>query len=127
MTYKLLIVDDSKLARMAIVKALKSCYPEGVLVEAGSAKDALSAMERDTPDIALVDFNMPTQDGLRLVADLRKLSPQMPIAIISANHQQEVINRTTALGAKFLPKPVVEKELSAFLDAATRDLKGVAS
>src|SRR4051812_37754289 len=108
MTYKVLIVDDSKLARMAIVKALKSCYPDGVYVEAGSAKDALSAMQRDTPDIALVDFNMPAQDGLRLVADLRNLSPQMPIAIVSANHQQEVINRTTALGAKFLPKPVAE-------------------
>ena len=29
MTYKVLIVDDSKLARMAVVKALKSCYPDG--------------------------------------------------------------------------------------------------
>ena len=123
MPYKVLIVDDSKLARMAIVKALKSCYSDGTFVEAGSAKDALGAMAHDTPDIALIDFNMPTQDGLRLVADLRKLSPKMPIAIISANHQQEVVNRTTALGATFLPKPVAEKALSAFLHAATSELR----
>ena len=45
MTYKLLIVDDSKLARMAVVKALNSCYPDWQRVEAGSAADALSAME----------------------------------------------------------------------------------
>jgi DNA-binding NarL/FixJ family response regulator len=123
MTYKVLIVDDSKLARMAVVKALKSCYPDGVRVEAGSAEDALTAVGREAPQIALVDFNMPVRDGLHLAADLRKLSPQMRIAIISANHQQEVINRAAALGAKFLPKPVTEKALSEFLTAATRELR----
>ena len=127
MNYKVLIVDDSKLARMAVVKALKSCYPGGTCVEAGSAEAALTAMQDSAPDIALVDFNMPVQDGLHLAAHLRELSPQMPIAIISANHQQEVINRTTALGAKFLPKPVTEKELSAFLNEASRGLQGSAS
>jgi DNA-binding NarL/FixJ family response regulator len=127
MVYKVLIVDDSKLARMAVVKALKSCYPNGVRVEAGSAEAALRAMQQDTPDIALIDFNMPGQDGLHLATDLRKLSPQMPIAIISANHQQEVVNRTKALGATFLPKPVAESTLSAFLAAATSELEGARS
>ena len=127
MTYKVLIVDDSKLARMAVAKAMMSCYPEGTRVEAGSAEAALSAMQSDTPDIALIDFNMPGSDGLHLAADLRKLNPQMPIAIISANHQQEVINRTNALGATFLPKPVAEQALRAFLTAATRELQGAGS
>jgi DNA-binding NarL/FixJ family response regulator len=127
MTYKVLIVDDSKLARMAVVKALRTCYPDGERVEAGSAEDAMSLMETDAPHIALIDFNMPVRDGLYLAADLRKLRPQMPIAIISANHQQEVINRTNALRATFLPKPVTEKALSAFLTAATRELQETAS
>jgi len=126
MTYKVLVVDDSKLARMAVVKALKSCYPDGTIVEAGSAEAALSAMHHDAPDIALVDFNMPARDGLLVAADLRQLSPQMPIAIVSANHQQEVVNRTAALGATFLPKPVAEKDLGAFLKAATRELQDAA-
>jgi CheY-like chemotaxis protein len=124
MTYKLLIVDDSKLARMAVVKALNSCYPDWQRVEAGSAADALSAMERDAPDIALVDFNMPTRDGLHLAADLRKHNPQMPIAIISANHQREVIDRAAALGATFLPKPLSDNALLEFLNASVRDLQG---
>jgi CheY-like chemotaxis protein len=127
MAYKVLIVDDSKLARMAVVKALKTCYPDGVRIEAGSAEDALNAIKHDAPDIALVDFNMPVRDGLHVAADMRKLNPQMPIAIISANHQQEVINRTNALGATFLAKPVTELALSAFLTAATRELDEAAS
>jgi CheY-like chemotaxis protein len=75
MSYKLLIVDDSKLARMAVVKALNSCYPDWKRVEAASAADALRAMEGDAPHIALVDFNMPSRDGLHLAADLLKLNP----------------------------------------------------
>jgi CheY-like chemotaxis protein len=127
MTYKLLIVDDSKLARMAVVKALNSCYPDWQRVEAGNAADALAAMERETPDVALVDFNMPTRDGLHLAADLRALNPRMPIGVISANHQQEVLDRTHLLGATFLPKPLAEKTLREFLTAALRDLQSAAS
>jgi CheY-like chemotaxis protein len=124
MIYKLLIVDDSKLARMAIVKELSNCYPDWQRVEAGSAADALRTVEQEKPHIALVDFNMPNRDGLDLAADLRALTPDMPIGIISANHQQEVVDRARALGAAFLPKPVTEKALREFLTSATKQLQG---
>jgi CheY-like chemotaxis protein len=123
MNYKLLIVDDSKLARMAVIKALNSCYPDWQRVEAGSAADALRAMEADAPHVALVDFNMPNRDGLHLAEDLRKLNPSMPIGVISANNQQGVIDRTNALGATFLPKPLVEITLREFLAKAVHDLE----
>ena len=127
MTYTLLIVDDSKLARMAVIKALNSNHPDWQRVEAGSAADALRAMEKDAPHVALVDFNMPVQDGLHLAADLRKLNPRMPIGIISANHQQEIIDRTNALGATFLPKPLSEQAFREFLTTALRELQGAVS
>jgi CheY-like chemotaxis protein len=126
MVYKLLIVDDSKLARMAVVKTLNACCPDWQRVEAGSAADALRAMEADAPHVALLDFNMPSRDGLNLAADLRKLSPTMPIGIISANDQQGVIDRTNALGATFLRKPLAESSLREFLTKAVRDLEGTA-
>jgi CheY-like chemotaxis protein len=127
MSYKLLIVDDSKLARMAVVKALNSCYPDWQRVEAGSAAEALRAMEKEVPHVALIDFNMPDRDGLHLAAELRKLNPAMPIGIISANNQQGVIDRATALRATFLPKPLVEKTLREFLTQAAGDLQGTPS
>lgn len=127
MIYKLLIVDDSKLARMAVVKALNSCCPDWPRVEAASAADALKAVQQEQPHIALVDFNMPNKDGLDLVADLRALTPDMPIGIISANHQQGVVDRARALGAAFLPKPVTETSLREFLASASQQLQGRAS
>jgi DNA-binding NarL/FixJ family response regulator len=127
MTYKVLIVDDSKLARMAVIRALKQCCPTCERVEAGSAAEALSAMQSDPPHIALVDFNMPGTDGLKLAADLRKIEPKMPIAVVSANHQQEVINRTHALGATFLPKPLADKALAEFVETAIQSLQGAVS
>ncbi|HUQ52748.1 MAG TPA: response regulator [Gammaproteobacteria bacterium] len=127
MVYKLLIVDDSKLARMAVVKALQSCHPDWQRVEAGNADDALRTAQRDPPDIALIDFNMPNKNGLDLAADLRALSPDMPIGIISANHQQQVIDRARSLGAVFLPKPLTEKALREFLATASQQLQGVPS
>lgn len=126
MAYKVLIVDDSKLARMAVIRALKNCCPECERIEASSTDEALSAVEKESPNIALVDFNMPGTDGLRLVAELRKVDPGLPVAVVSANHQQEIVRRTEALGATFLPKPLTEQALTQFVEGAIRDLQGIA-
>jgi CheY-like chemotaxis protein len=61
---KVLIVDDSKLARMAVVKALIALHPDWPRLEAGSADEALERINQESPDIVLLDFNMPGRDGL---------------------------------------------------------------
>jgi CheY-like chemotaxis protein len=122
MSYTILIVDDSKLARMAVVKALNALRPQWSRVEAASADEALSAMRRAAPDVALLDFNMPGRDGLELAAELRQASPHMPVGVISANHQQGVLDRTLAMGASFLPKPLTEEVLGRFLVVAEQQL-----
>jgi CheY-like chemotaxis protein len=123
MTYKLLIVDDSKLARMSAAKALSSLYPDWNRVEAASADEAVSLGKRDAFDIALVDFNMPGRDGLQLAAELKAAHPSMPIAVISANHQEEIVARAKAIGAAFLEKPLTQHALHDFLQGAVRQLQ----
>ena len=118
MTHKVLIVDDSKLARMAVVKALNALKPDWPRIEANNAEEALTQINEQSPDIILLDFNMPGKDGLAFAAELRQHSPQIAVAVISANRQVEVINRTEAAGATFLPKPLTEKALEDFLNSA---------
>ena len=123
MAYAILIVDDSKLARMAVGKALNALRPDWTRLEATNADEAQALVGQTSVDIALVDFNMPGRDGLELATDLRTLKPDMPVAVVSANVQHEVVERAKQAGAEFLPKPLTEAALGAFLDEAERRLK----
>lgn len=124
MSYKVLIVDDSKLARMGVTRALKQLHPEWESVEASNADEALERVKESVPDFVLMDYNMPGKDGITLAAELRALNEQMGIAVISANQQIEVVNRARATGAVFLPKPLTEKALADFFSAATASRSG---
>lgn len=117
MAIKILIVDDSKLARMAVTRALTALHPDWVRLEASDADGALQIVKAESPHVALLDFNMPGQDGLALAAEVRALDPAVRTAVISANHQIEVIERARAAGAAFLRKPITEASLREFLDA----------
>jgi DNA-binding NarL/FixJ family response regulator len=122
--HTVLIVDDSKLARMAVIKALNALHPDWGRIEAANAEEALEHLKQAAPQFVLLDFNMPGTDGLTLATEIRRLHPGIRIAVISANHQLEVINRTQAAGATFLPKPLTEKSLGDFLDAAVKPPRG---
>lgn len=111
---------------MAVAKLLAAVRPEWKRVEAANAEEALAAVGPQHVDIILLDFNMPGRDGLTLAGDLQRLYPGTPIALISANQQQEVIARAKDVGAAFLPKPLSQEALAAFIDDAARRLDGAA-
>jgi DNA-binding response OmpR family regulator len=123
MPYKLLIVDDSKLARMSAAKALNTLYPDWGRLEASNAEEALSLAKQTSFDVALLDFNMPGRDGLQLAVELLALHPSTPLAVVSANHQEEIVGRAREIGAVFLTKPLNQQALGAFLQDAVRRLE----
>lgn len=120
---KVLIVDDSKLARIVAGKALTELQPDWTRVEAGSAAQAHALVAAESVDLALIDFNMPEKDGLELAGELRALFPTMPIAIITANIQDEVIARARQIDATFVPKPVTAEALQGFISGAALRLR----
>ena len=126
MQYKVLVVDDSKLARMVMASAFRRIRPEWELIEAANADAALAAIAGGTVDIVLVDFNMPGTDGLALVAGIRQTHPAMPVAVVSANLQDEIVARARELNAAFVPKPLTDEALAAFLSGAALRLRKTA-
>jgi CheY-like chemotaxis protein len=120
MGYRVLIVDDSKLARMSIGKALDALHPDWVRLEAANADEALALV--GDADLTVLDFNMPGRNGLELASQLRASHPEMPVALISANHQVEIVRQARDVGAAFLPKPVTGEALRVFLEDAVRRL-----
>ena len=126
MQTKALIVDDSKLARMVMASAFRRLRPDWELVEATSAQEALEKISGGSIDLALVDFNMPGTDGLELLAKIRQSHPKIPVALVSANLQDEIIARTRELNAAFIAKPLTDEALTAFLSGAVLRLKKAA-
>jgi len=123
MPYKVLIVDDSKLARMVVASAFRRLRPDWELIDAVNADEALAKIAAGSIDIALIDFNMPDVDGLELLAKVRAARPAMPVAIVSANLQDEIIARARELNAAFVAKPLTDEALDAFLSGAALRLK----
>jgi CheY-like chemotaxis protein len=123
MSHNILVVDDSKLARMVVTSALRRIRPDWTITEATSGDEAISAVQKGGIQVALVDFNMPDMDGLALIAKLRQTDAAMPIAVVSANLQDEIIARARELNAAFVGKPLTDEALGAFLMGATLRLK----
>ncbi|PZR34885.1 response regulator transcription factor [Caulobacter segnis] len=118
-----LIVDDSKLARIVVGKAIAALQPDWTRIEASNADEALSLVESRSIDLAILDFNMPGRDGLELASDLRARFPDMPIAVATANVQDEIIARAKAVNATFIAKPVTEDGMRGFISGAALRLR----
>lgn len=118
-----LIVDDSKLARIVVGKAIAALQPDWRRLEAGNADDALSLFENEKIDLVILDFNMPGRDGLELAEELRGRFVDMPIAVATANVQDEIIARARAANATFIAKPVTEDGMRGFISGAALRLR----
>jgi CheY-like chemotaxis protein len=118
-----LIVDDSKLARIVLGKAINALHPDWERVEAGNAEEALAVLDRRKVDVAVLDYNMPGRNGVELAEELRRRFPAISVAVATANVQDEVIAGIRAAGATFVPKPMTEEGIRGFLSGAALKLR----
>jgi len=111
----LLYVEDDNELREQFVRILKPKFKE--IYEASDGLQALEQYEQYTPDMMLVDINLPKIDGLEVIERVRKHDKTTPIVILSAYSDQEKLLRAIKLGlSEYLIKPVPHKKLLALLD-----------
>lgn len=123
MPVTVMIVDDSKLARIVAGKALAELQPDWQRVEAGSAAQALEIVAAQPVDLALIDYNMANKNGLQLAQELHASHPDLPMAIITANIQDEIIAGARAVNASFVAKPVTADGLRGFISGTALRLR----
>ncbi|MGO9413094.1 MAG: response regulator [Spirochaetia bacterium] len=117
-----LVVDDHPVFRQGLVALIRSTDRYMVCGEAGSAEEALAALEKAVPDIALVDISLVGKNGLDLVRTLKASHPAMLILIISMH--DEVVYAERALKAGARGYVMKQEAASVMLDAITTVLSG---
>jgi two-component system chemotaxis response regulator CheY len=107
---KVLLVDDSGLARRSTRRVLETAGYSVV-----EAEDGLSALERfavEKPDVILLDLVMKGMYGLDVLAKLREMDPTVRVIVVSADIQTSSRDMVRAAGAAaFLNKPVPPGEV----------------
>lgn len=111
---RVLVVDDDEDMRMLLSTVLEQCGAK--VTRAGSATEAMTAIQHSAPDVLISDVGMPGEDGYELITKVRKLPPgrggDVPAAALTAYARVE--DRKRALDAGFMthvPKPVEPDEL----------------
>jgi class 3 adenylate cyclase len=104
---RLLVVDDSKLMRMGIIRALQQL---GVthIEQADNGQAALDRLQQETFDLMLLDVQMPHMTGIEVLARLQSdpLLKGFPVIVISGGEEIEEVVQCIEMGAQdYLPKP----------------------
>lgn len=117
MTTKLLICDDSNMARKQVARSL----PDGWDVDISFAVDGvegIAAIKAGKGDVLLLDLNMPNMDGYQVLEEI--LAQDLPTLtiVISGDIQPEAHQRVTSLGALgFIQKPISKDVLTNVLSS----------
>ena len=112
-----LVADDHPLFREALRGAVQRVLPDARLREAEDV-DALYALVEDEPDadLLLLDLNMPGAQGFSALVHLRAAHPELPVVMVSAREEPQVMRRALDHGAMgFIPKSSDAATLTAAL------------
>jgi two-component system, chemotaxis family, chemotaxis protein CheY len=112
---KILLVDDSGLARRLVRKILEEFEYE--IAEASSGPEALEACALNQYDVVILDMLMTGMYGLEVLQKLKELNPSLPVIVVTADIQRTTRDQVKDAGAAaMINKPVNKEELVEVLD-----------
>ena len=122
MGYHILIVDDNRIMRDMVARAVQMSPLEiAGIHQAADGAQALDLLRTTWIDLILLDINMPVMNGEQFLQALRgdpSLAGQQVI-VVSTESSKTRIERLRALGAGFIHKPFRPEELIRAVDAMT--------
>jgi two-component system LytT family response regulator len=113
---RIVIADDERPARSFLAALLRSFEDVVVVAEAGSGKEALAAIERERPDMALLDLQMPELDGISVVRMLKK--HELPLIAFVTAYDEYAVRAFEVNAVDYLLKPVDKTRLRETINRA---------
>jgi DNA-binding NarL/FixJ family response regulator len=96
--HRLLLVDDHKLLRQGLRRAVEEAGFD-VVGEAGDGEEAIRLAVETHPDLVLMDITMPILDGIEATRRLRVSVPEARVVVLTMHGEEEVVGRALRAGA----------------------------
>jgi two-component system response regulator DesR len=110
---RVLLADDENLIRSALAALIALEDDVEVVAQAASGAEALAMARAHTPDVAVLDLQMPDRDGISVAAELAGLVPGCACVIVTGHGRAGHLKRALAAGVRgFLPKTVQSSVLT---------------
>ena len=113
---RVVVADDERPARSFLVSLLRSFDDVAVVGEAVSGKDAVTLIEKERPDLALLDWQMPELDGIGVVRMLKKEA--MPLVAFVTAYDEYAVRAFEVNAVDYLLKPVEKARLRETVNRA---------
>jgi CheY-like chemotaxis protein/anti-sigma regulatory factor (Ser/Thr protein kinase) len=124
---KVLVVDDSPVDRR-LASGLLRDLPEVRVESVESGRAALESMQREIPDLALVDILMPEMSGVELVEEIRGQFPQVATVLMTSRGNEDAAIQALLKGAaSYVPKRELANELARTIHGVLQSTKRVRS
>ncbi|HVR19484.1 MAG TPA: response regulator transcription factor [Polyangiaceae bacterium] len=118
---KVLLADDHNLVRAGIRALLESLPEVEIVAEASDGQEALQALLRSKPDLALIDISMPGLNGLELAARATREVPETRLVILSVHGDASHVAQALRAGARgYMVKDAAADELPILVRAVMR-------
>lgn len=114
---KYLVTDDSKLARLSLIKTLKTHIADAEIYQAVNGIEALKIIKSDKPDIVFLDLTMPEMDGYEALPLILESNPFTKVVVVSADVQERAKAKVIELGAQMhVQKPINVDKMKEILE-----------
>lgn len=121
MLVRILIADDHQVVRTGLRALLESKTGWQVCAEAANGREAVEKAEKLKPDVAVLDIGMPLLNGVEATRQIRKLSPQTEILILTMHDSEQLVQEVLGAGAHgYILKDDADRNLVAAVDALRR-------
>ncbi|MDR6144052.1 two-component system response regulator DesR [Microbacterium foliorum] len=110
---RVVLADDEHLLRSALATLLPSDGTIEIVAEAADGAAAVAAALRLTPDVVVIDLEMPEMDGLEAVTRIKEQMPDQPVLMLTRHTRPGVLRRALGLGVRgFLSKNAEPEEIA---------------
>ena len=123
MTLKVLVVDDEQLARAELCYQLEHLGDVEIVGQAGNGLEALTAIDRQDPDLVFLDIQMPGLGGFEVARRLLERQEEAPALVFVTAFDQHAIEAFEVNAVDYLLKPVDAARLEQAVDRARRRIE----